>query len=620
MDGAFQDVRGIPSVTKPVVAEVPDTLPKSIIKLFLLFARPHLWAVCLMLLASMLLRGIGVMQVYASKMIVDTAITLDRTSGQAWQVMLHPLGIFLGLIGVAMVCEWIAWTASYNGRIPILARARQLVFNYVQRHTTNYFDNMLTGKVAYRAMLLPEQTTAMFERTNWDYAPVLVQCTALVVVFFTVHPLFAGIVFGWLLVYATVAYLMGRGISKYGAMHSDAKASLTGRIVDSISNIKNVIFFSAHEREQQLVGTSVATTLYAQRKSYIAYVRMRIVLQMLHVVIYALLFSFAIKGLIEGRITPGDFLLISTLTLQLVRTVFDVSNNLPDTLDMLGSIRDSIDMLVVPRDIADSRNAKPLVVSQGDINFRDVTFAYDNRQEIFSQLNLHIPAGQRVGLIGASGAGKTTLTSLLLRLYDVQSGAVEIDGQNVKEVTQSSLRAAIGLIPQDTLLFHRTLADNIRYGRPDATDEEVVEAAKRACAHEFILGLPLGYKTLVGERGVKLSGGQRQRVAIARAILKNAPVLLLDEATSALDSESEAAVQEAMAEAMKGKTVIAIAHRLSTIAHLDRLIVMEKGRIVEEGSHAELLGKNGVYAQLWRRQSGGFLLMDEAPEAPEQAG
>lgn len=618
MEGAFLDVRGRPVVTKPVTAEVPDTLPKSIFRLFLLFAGPHLWAVCLMLFTSMLLRAVGVMQVYASKMIIDAAIGLDRSAAVAWQTMMHPLGIFLGLIGLAMMLEWVAWTASYNGRIPILARARQLVFNYVQRHTTTYFDNMLTGKVAYRAMLLPEQTISMFERTNWDYLPMLVQCATLLVVFFTVNPVFALILAAWLLVYGVTAFYMGKGISKYGAMHSDAKASLTGRIVDSISNIKNVIFFSAHEREQQLVGASVANTLYAQRKSYLAYIRMRVVLQFLHVLVYALLFPLAIKGLIAGSITPGDFLLISTLTLQLVRNIFETSNTLPETLDWIGSIRDSIDMLVVPRDINDAPGARPLTVGKAEICFNNVNFAYDGRQEIFSNLNLTIPQGQRVGLIGSSGAGKTTLTTLLLRLYDVQSGTVEIDGQDVRQVTQASLRAAIGLIPQDAILFHRTLADNIRYGRADATDAEVEAAARKAFAHDFIVALPYGYKTLVGERGVKLSGGQRQRIAIARAILKNAPILLLDEATSALDSESEAAVQEAMAEAMRGKTVIAIAHRLSTIAHLDRLIVMDKGLIVEEGSHAELLAKNGIYAQLWRRQSGGFLLLDDPVRAPEE--
>jgi len=295
------------------------------------------------------------------------------------------------------------------------------------------------------------------------------------------------------------------------------------------------------------------------------------------------------------------------LMIQLIRNVFDMANGLPDTYDTIGSIRDSLAMLIVPRDIRDRPGATDILVTRGEVAFDGVSFAYDHKKPIFDRLSLTISAGQRVGLIGHSGAGKTTLVTLLMRLYDVQQGAIRVEGQNIAEVTQASLRRSIGLIPQDVILFHRTLLDNIRYGRPGASDAEVLRAAERAHAHEFITALPDGYCTLVGERGVKLSGGQRQRIAIARALLKDAPILLLDEATSALDSESEALIQAGMNEAMAGKTVVAIAHRLSTLAHLDRLLVIEKGQIVEDGAHAELLAKGGVYAALWRRQVGGFL-------------
>jgi ABC-type multidrug transport system fused ATPase/permease subunit len=281
---------------------------------------------------------------------------------------------------------------------------------------------------------------------------------------------------------------------------------------------------------------------------------------------------------------------------------------MPDFFEMYGSAYDSINTLIVPQGLTDKPEAVPLTTRHGAVEFRNLTFGYNTEKKIFDDLSLVIPAGQKVGLVGHSGGGKSTLVSLMLRLYDIQSGSIFIDGHNVAELTQESLRRHIALIPQDTILFHRTMRDNIRYARPEASDEEVIEAARKAHAHEFIAHLPKGYDTLVGERGIKLSGGQRQRVAIARAILKNAPILLLDEATSALDSESEAAIQASMAEVMPGKTVIAIAHRLSTIANMDRLLVLEHGRVVEDGSHAQLLSQGGVYAQLWRRQSGGFLV------------
>jgi ATP-binding cassette, subfamily B, bacterial len=455
---------------------------------------------------------------------------------------------------------------------------------------------------------LPEQTVTLFERVNWDYLPLSVQSSLLLVLFFRASPSFAFVLLGWLFVYGGVAAVMGRKIAALGAAHSEAKAQLTGRIVDSITNIKNVIFFAAHEKEDRIVGHSVADTFDAQRAQYRSFVQMRVLLQALNVVIYAVLLPLAVDHLIRGTISVGDFLLITTLMMQLIRNVFEIANNLPDTYDMVGSIRDSLDMLIVPRDLRDRPGATDLRVAGGEVAFAGVHFRYDQKLPIFRGLNLTIAPGQRVGLIGQSGAGKSTLATLLMRLYEIEAGAITIDGQNIAAVTQQSLRRSIGLIPQDAVLFHRTLIENIRYGRPEASDEEVFRAARRARAHEFITTLPLGYETLVGERGVKLSGGQRQRIAIARALLKDAPILILDEATSALDSESEALIHAAMADAMSGKTVIAIAHRLSTLAHLDRLVVLDRGCIVEDGSHAELLARGGLYASLWNRQVGGFLV------------
>jgi ATP-binding cassette subfamily B protein len=596
-----------PPAVDLAATEVPDQLPRSILRLFWLFARPHRATVLFMMLASLSLRALSVLQFYTMKRIIDTAVRLDLHARGAWDALRPPLVAFFVVVGVFMVVEWGAWFCSYSSRIPVLARARQLVFTYAQRHSPTYFDNMLTGKVAHRAMLLPEQTVTLFERTNWDYVPLAVQCGLLLVLFFRAQPTFAAILLGWLLVYVAITVGMGRRIAALGAAHSEAKAQLTGRIVDSITNIRNVIFFAAHEREDRIVGDSVAETFRAQRAQYRAFVRMRMILQALNLAIYAILLPLALARLVRGAISVGDFLLVTTLMIQLIRNVFDMANGLPDTYDMIGSIRDSLDMLIVPREIRDDAAARELRVGAGEVVFDGVSFGYDQKRRVFDELNLTIPAGQRVGLVGHSGAGKTTLITLLMRLYDVQRGAIRIDGQNIAAVTQASLRRSIALIPQDVILFHRTLIDNIRYGRPGASDADVIRAAERAHAHEFVTALPDGYRTLVGERGVKLSGGQRQRIAIARALLKDAPILVLDEATSALDSESESLIQAGMSEVMAGKTVLAVAHRLSTLAHLDRLLIIDAGQVVEDGSHAELLARDGIYASLWRRQVGGFL-------------
>jgi ABC-type multidrug transport system fused ATPase/permease subunit len=591
---------------------VPETLPTSIVKLFWLFARPHRGTVLLMMLAALSLRTLSVLQFYAMKRIVDVAVRTNLHAPGVWTTLRPPLVHFFAVVGTWIVIEWGAWYCSYASRIPVLARARQLVFSYAQRHSPSYFDNMLTGKVAHRTMLLPEQTVTLFERTNWDYLPLAMQCLLLLVFFFRAQPTFATILAAWLAVYLTVTTAFGRHIAELGAAHAEAKAQLTGRIVDAITNIRNVIFFAGHEQEDRIVGAAVGETFDAQRAQYRAFVQMRVVLQVLNVIIYALMLPLALHRLVQGAIGVGEFLLVTTLLIQLLRSVFDMANALPDTYDMIGSIRDSLRMLVVPREIPDRPHATELVVRRGQVAFDRVRFAYDRGESrgepVFRELCLTIPAGQRVGLVGHSGAGKSTLVALLLRLYDVEAGAIRLGDRNIAEVTQSSLRRAIGLIPQDVVLFHRTLRENIRYGRPDASDAEVTLAAARAHADDFIRALPAGYDTLVGERGVKLSGGQRQRIAIARALLKNAPLLILDEATSALDSESEAHIQAGMEEAMAGRTVIAIAHRLSTLAHLDRLLVLHEGRVVEDGTHTELLARGGVYASLWSRQVGGFLL------------
>jgi ATP-binding cassette, subfamily B, bacterial len=319
---------------------------------------------------------------------------------------------------------------------------------------------------------------------------------------------------------------------------------------------------------------------------------------------------------LEGHLLVGDFVLVQAYLLTTFERLVSINRELRRFYDSFADASEMVALLELPREVPDVPDAPALGVEGGRIDFRDVSFAFNKKSEpVFERFSLSIREGEKVALVGPSGAGKSTVTRLLLRLYDVQSGLVEIDGQNVRAVSQDSLRENIAYVPQEPILFHRTLKENIRYGHRDATDEEVIEAARKAHCHEFIAALPAGYDTYVGERGVKLSGGERQRVAIARAILKNAPILILDEATSSLDSESEALIQDALDELMRGKTVIAIAHRLSTIMKMDRILVMDGGRIVAEGTHHELLNAGGLYEKLWNIQAGGFANEQDGSES-----
>jgi ATP-binding cassette subfamily B protein len=309
----------------------------------------------------------------------------------------------------------------------------------------------------------------------------------------------------------------------------------------------------------------------------------------------------------QGLIGVGDFAMSTSLALLIITDARNLSRHFLEIFEHSGNIANGVQTIIRPYEIVDSEAAKPVIVKQGEIAFQQVDFSYSANKKIFNQLNITIPAGQRVGLVGYSGSGKSSFVNLILRFYDVQAGCIRIDGQDIRQITQDSLHQAIGFIPQDPSLFHRTLLENIRYGCLEATDEEVVAAAKLAHAHEFISTMPEGYAAMVGERGVKLSGGQRQRIAIARVMLKNAPILILDEATASLDSATEFYIQQSLELAMMNKTVLVIAHRLSTIAHLDRILVFEQGQIVEDGSHAELLAAGGHYKKLWDKQAGGFL-------------
>ncbi len=422
----------------------------------------------------------------------------------------------------------------------------------------------------------------------------------------------------WVLCYAIACWYFVPRLGKIGKAQADARSVMTGRITDAYTNIATVKLFSHTRREAEFARSAMDAfkkTGYAQMRLVSAFEIVN------HILVVAMILGACGTALwlwSQGQVGAGAVAAVTAMALRVSGHAHWVMWEVTTLFESVGTIQDGINTLTRPRTVVDAPNARPLAVTRGEVTFEGVTFGYQPGRPVIDNLHLTIRPGERIGLIGRSGAGKSTLVNLLLRFHDVQSGRVLIDGQDIALATQDSLRQAIGMVTQDTSLLHRSMRDNILYGRPDATDAEMETAAERAEASDFIAHLTdlqgrSGYEAQVGERGVKLSGGQRQRVAIARVMLKDAPILLLDEATSALDSEVEAAIQQSLDTLMRGKTVIAIAHRLSTIAALDRLIVLDAGRIVEQGSHAELLAHGGVYARLWAHQSGGFL------GAPEEA-
>lgn len=482
---------------------------------------------------------------------------------------------------------------------------------YMHRHSYRYFQDDFSGRLASKGVETSQAVMNIVQSfvTGIWYAFFTLLTTAFL--FAVASPGAAGILGGWFVVYVgTLVYFIPKILKASKQTHDDV-SHIRGRFVDTLSNILSVKLFARREHEDSYLLESLKKTSRSGQKMMDITNAMYIALEILRIIFLTAVFYYAVHALRGGGMSAGDAAMILPLVLRMMNVAWWMSDVMTMLFQNLGQVQEGMETITRAATVTDAPGAFRLSVKKGGIDFEKVDFSYTDRP-MFTGLDLHIPAGQKVGLVGASGAGKSTLVQLLLRLYDIQGGRIAIDGQDIAATTQDSLRENIAVIPQSTELFHRSLRDNIRYGRLDASEEEIIAAARQANAHDFILDLSdrdgrTGYDAFVGERGVKLSGGQRQRIAIARAILKNAPVLILDEATSALDSESERLIQDSLWNLMQGRTVIAIAHRLSTIARLDRLIVMEQGKIVEDGTHESLLAKGGVYARLWGLQSGGFI-------------
>ena len=544
--------------------------------------------------------------------IVDWLASSDPTTffEDSWLQLVGMTVFILVFIPMVTAIQSLVVHQTLMGNFPMLVRWN--AHRYLLDQSYGFFQNEFSGRIATKVMQtsLAVRDTVM-KLLNVLLFVVIYMVTALILVASADIRLCLPIVI-WLGFYVLVQRYFVPKMKNIAMLQADARSLMTGRIVDSYTNIITLKLFSHSSRESDYVRDGMSDFLNTVHPQMRLVSKLNFVLWSLNML---LVFSTGALGIYlwtTGTITPGAIAIVMSLSIRLTGMSHWIMWEISSLFENIGTVQDGINTLSIPNAVADNAQAKDLQVTAGDIEFKDVSFSYNDDGEVFKHLNLHIPAAEKIGIVGRSGAGKSSLVSLLLRFYDIQSGTVSIDHQNIHDVRQESLRANIAMVTQDTSLLHRSVRENIMFGRPEASEEQMIAAAEQAQAHEFILSLQdnmgrRGYDAHVGERGVTLSGGQRQRIAIARVLLKDAPILVLDEATSALDSEVEASIQLSLNKLMQGKTVIAIAHRLSTIAAMDRLVVFDKGEIVEQGTHQQLIAKNGVYSKLWSHQSGGFI-------------
>ncbi|GJL71628.1 MAG: multidrug ABC transporter ATP-binding protein [Nitrosomonas sp.] len=532
-----------------------------------------------------------------------------------WRTLLFMTLFILVFIPVLVIFHALTVNQTLMGNFPM--KIRWSAHRYLLNQSYAFFQHEFSGRIATKVM----QTALAVRETVMKLLDVML---FVIVYFITTLLLVADAdlrlcipLLVWLSIYIGILYFFVPKLRDISTIQADARSMITGRIVDSYTNIITLKLFSHTQRESDYAKEAMRDFIATVHPQMRLVTWLNISVWSINMLLVFVTGAVSIYLWLHDTINPGAIAIVFGLAIRLTGMSHWIMWEVSTLFENIGTVKDGMHTLSKPQNVMDVPNAKELTVSQGTINFHHVGFSYNKTSEknchaIFSDLNLKIAAGEKVGIVGRSGAGKSTFVSLLLRFFDVQQGYISIDGQDISQISQDSLRANIAMVTQDTSLLHRSIRDNILFGKPDATEVQMIEAAKQAHAHHFIQTLVdikgrKGYDAHVGERGVTLSGGQRQRVAIARVLLKNAPILVLDEATAALDSEVENNIQQNLHQLMSGKTVIAIAHRLSTIAAMDRLIVFDNGKIVEQGSHARLIANNQLYAQLWNHQSGGFL-------------
>lgn len=535
------------------------------------------------------------------------ALTSGSPSAEMFPTVRNILLVMLLLRGIA----WLAWRVegflSTDFQPRVMTALERTSFSYLLGHSFKFFADTFAGSLVRKVSRLSRAFEKIVDEFQFRFLPVTIILIGTTIGLLLRFPTLALIFIIWALVFIYINYRASLWKLKIDVLRAEADSRVTGVLADALANIITIKLFTGARREEKHFGDTLEDWRMLQTKGWR---RGEIIFACQALLLVAVEIGLLWYGAIlwsRGILTAGDLVLIQSYMVVVIHKLWDVGRSFRHVFEAFADAKEMVEILQLPYGVKDRRGAKELHVKQGKVDFKSVSFGYTSKHKVLDRFSLSIAPREKVALVGVSGAGKSTIAKLLMRFDDIQSGSILIDNQDIDKATQESLRRAIAVVPQEPILFHRSLMENIRYGEPEATDEEVIIAAKKAHCHEFISRLPLQYGTYVGERGVKLSGGERQRVAIARAILKRASILVLDEATSSLDSESERLIQDALHELMRERTTIVIAHRLSTIMQMDRIIVMEEGRVVATGTHDDLYKDGGIYQKLWDIQAGGFI-------------
>lgn len=579
--------------------------PISIAKFILASVNPFRWWIAGKIFSVIVWAVHLSLSPYALKLIIDRMLSLPLH--EAYEFLIAPALFYISVSFVFFIAMRLYDYVWLHINPPLKRHIGLILMERMTQHAHHLFQNTFSGSLGNKIKDVMSGVPDVLKIVSDKFFGMGLALFIAIGTAWTVSAKFSMALSIWVIVFMGASFLFSKKAHALSDDAAEVRSTVVGNIVDILSNMINVRLFATRKREQNHLGSVLSTYVKADQKRDWFFFKMNAVQGGSFVVYQAVILFWLIEGFQQGTVSPGDFILILTISISMIDFLWSFSKDIMSFAELTGTISQGLRITLSPLEIKDKPDAIDMVVSKGEIVFSQVHFRYRDTEALFENKSITISPGQKIGLVGYSGSGKTTFVNLILRLFDVTGGHILIDGQDIRDVTQNSLHKNIGMIPQDPSLFHRSLLENIRYGRLDATDAEVFKAAQKAFADEFITKLPYGYNSLVGERGVKLSGGQRQRVAIARVILKDAPILLLDEATSQLDSLTERYIQNALWKIMQGKTTIVVAHRLSTLLNMDRILVFDHGKIIEDGPHEGLLAHGGLYKKLWDSQVGGFL-------------